>query len=105
MTRSIMFAIALIALGVAPALSQEAGSARRGLAVVDQWCKTCHSIEGKETNPDRAPTFAEISRRDGRNAAYFRKFLQKDHFPMTTYRLFDHEKQDVVAFMLWLQTD
>jgi cytochrome c2 len=98
--------LAVLALSAAFAAGAEKKpSPRRGLAIVDQWCKMCHSIEGKETDPDRAPTFASIVRRKGRTRAYFQRFLKQDHFPMTTFRLFEHEKADVVAFLLWLQKE
>lgn len=42
-------------------------------------------------------------RREGRDEAYFARFMQEDHFPMTTFRLFDHENADVVAYLLALQ--
>ncbi len=41
--------------------------------------------------------------REGRDEAYFLRFMQEDHFPMTTFRLFDHEKADVVAYLMALQ--
>ena len=84
-------------------LTTPASAVRRGLKVVDQWCSMCHSISRRETDPERAPTFAAIMQREGRDKAYLATFLEKDHFPMTTYRLFDHEKRDVVSFLLWLK--
>ena len=50
-----------------------------------------------------APRFEDIVRREGRDNAYFTRFLKEDHFPMTTYRLFDSEKMDVVAWLMDLQ--
>lgn len=38
-----------------------------------------------------------------RGPAWFEAFLEADHFPMTTFRLFDHEKADVVEWLLDLQ--
>jgi mono/diheme cytochrome c family protein len=101
-------AATLAVLALSGAIAAGAGrkaSPRRGLAIVDQWCRMCHSIEGEETDPDRAPTFATIVKRKGRTRAYFRHFLREDHFPMTTFRLFEQEKADVVAFLLWLQKE
>jgi len=94
-----------LGVSVSAGAAGDAASARRGLKIVDQWCKLCHSIEGRETNPDRAPTFAQVAERKGRTRKYFRMFLEQDHFPMPTYRLFEHEKRDVVAFLLWLQSE
>jgi hypothetical protein len=50
-----------------------------------------------------APPYEEIVRWPGRDNAYFVGFLQEDHFPMTIYRLFEHEKADVVAYLMELQ--
>jgi hypothetical protein len=49
------------------------------------------------------PPFEQIVQREGRDEAYFTRFVQEDHFPMTTFRLFDHEKADVVAYLMALQ--
>jgi hypothetical protein len=40
---------------------------------------------------------------EGRDRAWFEQFLKDDHFPMSTFRLFDHEKADVVEWLLDLQ--
>jgi Cytochrome c553 len=83
--------------------SGAAGDAGRGAAVVDQWCRLCHQRADEARDPDMAPPYEEIVRRKGRDEAYFRRFLHEDHFPMTIYRLFEDEKEDVVAYLLDLQ--
>jgi mono/diheme cytochrome c family protein len=83
--------------GVAPA---------RGEAVVAQWCADCHAIPGIRAPRDRpgeGPSFCEITERPGRDARYLAAFLREDHFPMTTYRLFEQERDDVVAYLLALR--
>lgn len=80
-----------------------ADAAARGAAVVDQWCRMCHLRAADRPDPDMAPPFEKIVRREGRDEAYFARFLREDHFPMTTFRLFDHEKADVVAWLMALQ--
>lgn len=75
----------------------------RGKAIVAQWCSTCHSLTGIETDKTRAPTYEQIAQRPGRDAAYLRAFLDEDHFPMSTYRLLDAEKDDVVAMIVSLK--
>jgi mono/diheme cytochrome c family protein len=97
-------AITMIALSIAnPAPADDA--AVRGEKVVDQWCRLCHLRAGDPPNPDMAPPYEEIVRRAGRDEAYFIRFLEEDHFPMTIYRLFDDEKRDVVAYLLSLKSD
>ena len=78
-------------------------AAVRGEQVVEQWCRTCHLRATDAPDPDMAPPYEEIVRRPGRGEAYFVRFMQGDHFPMTIFRLFDDEKADVVAYLMALQ--
>lgn len=55
------------------------------------------------SDPDMVPPFEEIVRREGRDEVYFSRFMEENDFPMTTFRLFNHEKADVVAYLLALQ--
>ncbi len=98
---AVLLLIVWLALSSSQVAAEEA--VRRGRLVVKQWCAACHTISGRETDPDRAPTFEQIANRPGRTRTYFRSFLDQDHFPMTTYRLFDTEKQDVVALLMSLK--
>ena len=86
-----------------PANAQSGRAAQRGQAVVDEWCRFCHVRTAAEKSPDLAPPFEEVARRPGRDRAYLRAFMDEDHFPMTTFRLFDHEKDDVVEYLISLQ--
>ena len=78
-------------------------AAARGEQVVEQWCRMCHLRATDVADPDMGPPYEEIVRRPGRDEAYFIRFMQEDHFPMTIFRLFDHEKADVVAYLMELQ--
>ncbi|MDF1609639.1 hypothetical protein PZ897_15745 [Hoeflea sp. YIM 152468] len=93
--------IALVAAAT-PALAESA-AVTRGQAVVDQWCRDCHVREGETLTAEMAPPYSAIVAIDGRDRAWFETFLEADHFPMTTFRLFDHEKADVVEWLLDLQ--
>lgn len=93
----------LLVLLALPADAQSGRAAKRGKAVVDEWCRFCHVRTAAERSPDMAPPFEEVARRPGRDKAYLRAFMDEDHFPMTTFRLFDHEKDDVVEYLLSLQ--
>lgn len=79
------------------------GSVERGEAVIDQWCRTCHQRASDKPDPDMAPPYEQIVLRPDRTWTYFVQFLKEDHFPMTTYRLFDSEREDVVAYLMGLQ--
>lgn len=84
-----------------PATADDAAS--RGRRVVDEWCRLCHLRAGQPPRRGMAAPYEEIVRRPGRDEAYFNRLLHEDHFPMTTFRLFEHEKHDVLAYLMWLQ--
>ncbi len=86
-----------------PALA--GGSAERGKAVIEQWCRACHQRASDKPDPDMAPPYEQIVLRPDHTRAYFVQFLKEDHFPMTTYRLFDSEREDVVAYLMALQQE
>lgn len=94
-------ALGLLLLAVAPAAATDAPG--RGRRVVDEWCRLCHLRAGQPPRQGMAASYEEIVRRPGRDEAFFNRLLHEDHFPMTTFRLFEHEKQDVLAYLLWLQ--
>jgi mono/diheme cytochrome c family protein len=93
----------IAAAAIAGCASIRTGDPAKGEAVATQWCSQCHAIRGTETDPKRPPTFEQVAARSGRDRAYLQRFLNEDHFPMTTYRLLDPEKEDVVALILSLR--
>jgi mono/diheme cytochrome c family protein len=82
-----------------------AADAAHGEAIVEQWCRLCHLRASDPPDPVMAPRFEDIVLREGRDEAYLTRFLQEDHFPMTTFRLFDNEKADVIAWLMALQKE
>lgn len=96
-------ASALLAAALLPVGDAHADAVSRGAAVVEEWCRLCHVHAGETPGPDMAPPFEEIARRPGHDEAFFVRFLHEDHFPMTTYRLFEEEKRDVVAWLMSLK--
>jgi len=101
-TRALTLAALCLPLAAAPALADRA-AVKRGQKVVDEWCRDCHVREGQKLTADMAPPYSMIVGIEGRDRAWFEAFLEADHFPMTTFRLFDHEKADVVEWLLDLQ--
>lgn len=99
---TLILAALLMPLAASPALADRA-AVKRGQKVVDEWCRDCHVREGQELTADLAPPYSMIVSIEGRDRAWFEAFLEADHFPMTTFRLFDHEKADVVEWLLDLQ--
>lgn len=98
-------AVFLALVFAAGTVNAEPGDPVNGRIVVEHWCSNCHALTGTETEPDRAPTFSEIMKERDRDARFLTGFLREDHFPMTTYRLFEHEKRDVVAFLVSLKDE
>jgi mono/diheme cytochrome c family protein len=66
---------------------------------VQEWCSMCHGVERRQPEAMDVPAFAEVAARPGRDLDYLRAFLDGDHFPMTTHRLFPDERDDVAAFI------
>ena len=94
---------AMVLCATASPARADPAAVKRGQAVVDEWCRDCHVREGEKLTADMAPPYSMIVAGDDRNRAWFEAFLKADHFPMTTFRLFDHEKADVVEWLLDLQ--
>lgn len=94
-------ACAAVLLPVTAASANSA--AQRGAAIVEQWCRDCHQRPGEKRDPAMAPPHDELVNRAGRNRAFYERFMREDHFPMTIYRLFENEKQDVIEYLLSLQ--
>lgn len=95
--------VSMIVMLCVSGIAQADDAATRGAQVVEQWCRMCHLRATDKPDPDMAPAYEDIVRRPGRNEAYFVRFMKEDHFPMTTFRLFDHEKADVIAYLMALQ--
>ena len=76
--------------------------ANRGRQITEKWCALCHAVAG--VRKPTAPAFAQIVRRPGRDDVYLRNFIDGDHFPMTIYRLFGNEKEDVLEYFRALRT-
>lgn len=105
--------VAALLGALAPALPIFAGAAeafdpvaaKRGEQVVEQWCRGCHLRARDRPDPDMALSYERIVKRPNHDRAFFETFLKEDHFPMTTFRLFDNEKADVVEYLLSLKQE
>lgn len=94
-----------IVLLVPIATAQANPAVERGEAVVEQWCRMCHLRKDDKPDPDLAPPFEQIVLWPDRDRDYLQRFLREDHFPMTMFRLFDHEKADVIEYLIHLQDE
>lgn len=81
----------------------QASDAEHGRALAQQWCSVCHAETAMETGPNMDAPFEELVVRPGRDSTRLRALMDEDHFPMTNFRLFAHEKDDVVAYLVGLR--
>jgi mono/diheme cytochrome c family protein len=81
----------------------QASDVERGRAIAEEWCSICHAQTAAESGPDMELSFEELVARPLNDAARLRALMDEDHFPMTTYRLFSFEKDDVVAYLIDLR--
>ena len=85
-----------------------AESAAKGLTIAEKWCADCHRVKAEQGRVARrdmgAPEFAAIAARPEVNTDYLRRFMEVQHLPMTTFRLYSDEKADVVAYILSLKS-
>jgi mono/diheme cytochrome c family protein len=90
-----------------PSPAASAESAAKGLTVAEKWCAECHRVKPEQravSRPNmRAPAFADLAARPEIDQAYLARFMEVQHLPMTTFRLYSDEKADVVAYMLSLK--
>lgn len=92
-------AIAALAQGSA-AQAQQQGDARRGKALAETWCASCHLVgeEAARSGTDRAPPFPAIARDPAKDAAYIRRWLTADHVQMPNFDLGRRETEDLIAY-------
>lgn len=81
----------------------QAADAERGRVLAQQWCSICHAETAEQTGKDMEAPFEELVVRPGRDSNRLRALMDEDHFPMTTFRLFADEKDDVVAYLVSLK--
>lgn len=90
----------LLSGGFAQALDVE-----RGRAITEQWCSVCHAETTTQTSQNMEAPFEALVMRPGRDGTRLRALMDEDHFPMTTFRLFADEKDDVVAYLVSLRRE
>lgn len=83
-----------LASGPAAAADPEAGR-----ALAQEWCSSCHYVEGGRAASDVAPAFAEIAKRAAATEDGWRTWLSDPHPPMPNLQLSNAEIESVVAFL------
>ena len=108
---SVAILMALAACTPQPQPAAPAGpsveGAAKGLTIAEKWCADCHRVKPEQRAVARAdmgaPPFMAIAARPEVNGAYLARFMEVQHLPMTTFRLYSDEKADVVAYVLSLK--
>jgi mono/diheme cytochrome c family protein len=93
------------ALGVSPALAQQAGDPASGHAFAVRVCSECHMVEarGAGTSPGGAPAFAAVAGTAGISATALGIFFQTSHHSMPNFILAPADQRDVIAYILSLK--
>lgn len=90
----VLCALAATAAGVAEAADPEAG---RRLA--QEWCSSCHYVEGGRAASDAAPAFAEIANRPDATPEGWEAWLADPHPPMPNFSLSREETKAIIDFL------
>jgi cytochrome c len=98
-----------VLLGVLTALSlahAQEGDIRKGLAAARDLCASCHAIQrGARTSPNsKAPTFDTIAAVPGMTALALGVALRTSHNEMPNIILDREQREDLIAYILSLQT-
>lgn len=94
----------------------DSGVVADGLALATEDCAACHRVQESQPQPPAvainettsqekiaAPSFREIARRDGRDAAYLRTFVQQPHYPMPEQQFIPEELNAIVGYIVSLK--
>lgn len=100
---SMIFGLVALAGSASVPAAAESAAVARGEAVAAEWCATCHAMGSDASRPYDAPAFVEIANQPDQELGALRAFLDGDHFPMTTHRLFPAERDDVSAYIMSLR--
>jgi mono/diheme cytochrome c family protein len=105
---------ALLAAG--PAAAADSALANRGLALAKSYCSGCHRVSGDQAIPPpvtvetetgntdvKAPSFWLAAHQEGRDDAYFRKYMHAPRDPMPEEPLEPGELDAIVAYLMSLR--
>ena len=94
----------------------DSGVVADGLALATEDCAACHRVQESQPQPPAvainettsqekvlAPSFREVARRDGRDAAYLRSFIQQPHYPMPEQQFIPEELNAIVGYIVSLK--
>lgn len=105
MKRIFLAAVAVIGLA-SHANAQTTADPQKGAALAKSVCAQCHAVQDSQLkSPDpMAPSFTAIANAPGMTDRALRVWLQSSHPTMPNFILTGDEKNDVIAYLLSLQT-
>jgi mono/diheme cytochrome c family protein len=87
--------------------AQEAGDAKRGLALAQQICSECHAVtktQPRSPNP-ASPRFETIANVPGMTRTALSAALQSPHRTMPNIMLDADQLSDIISYLLSLKTN
>lgn len=93
---------ALLAIGAAPALAQQAPDATRGRELARQWCAACHVVEHGGHGADNATPFPTIAAAPATTRERITTFLGAPHGGMPDPGLTRADAADIAEHILGL---
>jgi mono/diheme cytochrome c family protein len=82
------------------------GDQRKGLAVAQEICATCHAVRKGQHSPNvDAPTFETVAAVPGMTTIALQAALQTSHQSMPNLILTDEDRADVVAYIMSLKSN
>ena len=105
MKRIFLATVALIGLA-SHACAQTPADPQKGAALANSVCAQCHAVrDGQLRSPDpMAPSFSSVAKTPGMTDRALRVWLQSSHPTMPNFILSGDEKNNVIAYILSLQT-
>ena len=100
MRRAILAAAALIVCGTAVASAQDV---KRGEALSERWCVTCHIVAPNAQGGDAGPSFQSVANRENQTEGGITAWLFEPHPPMPDLKLSPAEFRDIAAYIMSLR--
>ena len=94
----------VLALAGAAAADERPAEVQRGERLAGQWCSECHRALGDEqsTMESGAIAFQDLAMDPERTIEDLRAFMGQDHPFMPFEELGEAEREDILAYMMWL---
>ena len=104
--KRIFLAVAVSISLVSHATAEEPGDAKKGAELARSVCAQCHAVgSGQRRSPDpMAPSFESVATTPGMTGTALRVWLRTSHPTMPNFVLGDHDRDDIAAYILSLDT-